>query len=111
MKKFLLLLISLVLFGFTFVYAEENLATNSKNAILVDTGTGTIIFEKNKDDRVAVASLTKKENTLKIRKDMSTSTYTATQQQHRVVLTIIFAIPVLIILAGIVVWNLRRRKR
>lgn len=59
----------------------------------------------------SVASLTKKENTLKIRKDMSTSTYTATQQQHRVVLTIIFAIPVLIILAGIVVWNLRRRKR
>ena len=59
MKKFLLLMIGIILFGFVSVYAEENLATNSKSAILIDTSTGTIIFEKNKDDRVAVASLTK----------------------------------------------------
>ena len=59
----------------------------------------------------SIANLTKKENTLKIRKDMSTSTYTPTEEQHRIVITIIFAIPILIIIAGIVVWNLRRRKR
>ena len=59
----------------------------------------------------SVASLTQRENTLKIRKDMSTSTYTATEKQHKVVVTIIFAIPLLIIFTGIVVWNLRRRKR
>ena len=59
----------------------------------------------------SIASLTKKENTLKIRKDMSSSTYTATEEQHRVVLAIIFIVPLLIIAAGIVVWNLRRRKR
>lgn len=59
----------------------------------------------------SIASLTKKENTLKIRKDMSSSTYTATEEQHRVVLTIIFAVPIVIIASGIVVWHLRRRKR
>ena len=59
----------------------------------------------------SVAYLTKKENTLKIRKDMSTSTYTATEQQHKIVLAIIFIVPLTIIIAGIVVWNLRRRKR
>ena len=59
----------------------------------------------------SIANLTKKENTLKIRKDMSTSTYTATEEQHRVVMTIIFAMPILIIAAGIVVWQVRRRKR
>ena len=59
----------------------------------------------------SVAALTKKENTLKIRKDMSTSTYTATEEQHRIVLAIIFISPLLIIVIGIVVWNLRRRKR
>lgn len=59
----------------------------------------------------SVASLTKKENTLKIRKDMSTSTYAPTDHEHAVVMTIIFAVPVVIIILGIVVWQLRRRKR
>lgn len=59
----------------------------------------------------SIASLTKKENTLKIRKDMSSSTYAPTEEEHRVVMVIIFAVPVLIIVIGIVVWQLRRRKR
>ena len=59
----------------------------------------------------SIAYLAKKENTLKIRKDMSSSTYSPTQEQHRVVMVIIFVIPILIIILGIVIWNLRRRKR
>lgn len=42
-----------------FAYAEENLATNAKSAVLMEASTGEILFEKNKDDRVSVASLTK----------------------------------------------------
>lgn len=59
----------------------------------------------------AVASLTAKEDTLKIRKDMSNATYTPTSEQHTVVMIIIFAVPITIILAGVAVWQLRRRKR
>lgn len=59
----------------------------------------------------SIGFLSKKENSLKIRKDMSSSTYAPTAQQHRIVMTIIFLIPILIIVLGIVVWQLRRRKR
>lgn len=58
-----------------------------------------------------ISELTAREDTLKIRKDMSTSTYEPTQEQHTIVLIIIFAVPIIIILAGIVVWNIRRRKK
>lgn len=59
----------------------------------------------------SIASLTKKENTLKIRKDMSSSTYAPTETEHKVVMAIIFVVPILIIVLGVVVWQLRRRKR
>lgn len=58
-----------------------------------------------------VSELTARENTLKIRKDMSTSTYQPTEQQHGIVLIIIFAVPSLIILMGVIVWQVRRRKK
>ena len=40
-------------------HAEDELAANAKSAILVEANTGTIIFEKNMNEKVAVASLTK----------------------------------------------------
>lgn len=59
----------------------------------------------------SISALTDREDTIKIRKDMSTSTYQPTQEEHTIVVIIIFAVPVVIILAGIIVWNVRRRKR
>ena len=59
----------------------------------------------------SIGNLTKKENTLTIRKGRSSSTYSPTEQQNNIVLAIIFLVPVAIIVLGIVVWNLRRRKR
>ena len=59
----------------------------------------------------SISALTDREDTIKIRKDMSTSTYQPTQEEHTVVVIIIFAVPVIIILAGIIVWTIRRRKR
>ena len=38
-------------------------------------------------------------------------TYTATETENRIILTIIFAIPLVIIVAGIIVWQIRRRKK
>ena len=40
-------------------HTEGELAVNAKSAILVETNTGTIIFEKNMNEKAAVASLTK----------------------------------------------------
>ena len=58
MKKIFILLIALILVFPSMVNAEE-LAVNAKSAILVDANTGNILFEKNKDERLSVASLTK----------------------------------------------------
>lgn len=68
----------------------------------------------NKDFAInAIAHLADKEGGLTIRKDMAGTSYvfTATENQNRVVLAIIFSIPVLIIIIGIIVWKLRKRRR
>lgn len=57
-KVFIFFLIGILLLP-NFVYAEESLASNAKSAILIETSTGKILFEKNKDEKVAIASLTK----------------------------------------------------
>ena len=57
MKKFLLLLI-LLLLPFK-VFALEDLVPNSASSILIEADSGKIIYEKEKDKRVSVASMTK----------------------------------------------------
>lgn len=57
MRKILILLIVL-LFPFN-VFAEEKLIPNSESGILITADSGKIIFEKEKDKRVSVASMTK----------------------------------------------------
>ena len=59
MKKLFVVVLSVLLLTPNFVYAEENLTPNAKSAILMETNSEKILFEKNKDDRVSVASLTK----------------------------------------------------
>ena len=67
---------------------------------------------KNKDYMLnSISFLTKKDDVLKIRKDMSTSTYAPTDLQHRIVMGITFGVPVFLICTGVVIWNFRRRKR
>lgn len=61
MKKIWVLLISLSLLLPLTVKANENseLIPNAKAGILMDSTTGTIIFDKNKDEKLSVASMTK----------------------------------------------------
>lgn len=71
-----------------------------------------IYFYNNKDLVLNIISeLTDREDTITIRKDTGTVSYTATEQQDRIVKIIIFVIPAIIILAGIIVWQIRRRKK
>ena len=83
MKK-IVVFVLLFLFSFSFIYAEENdgnssninesitqenennsssdellLAENAKTAIMIEASTGKIIFEKNKDEQLPMASMTK----------------------------------------------------
>ena len=59
----------------------------------------------------SIAYLTGRDDTIMIRKDTETITYTVTEQQQVVILTIIFSVPAVIVIAGIVVWQVRRRKK
>ena len=56
MKK---LLISLLFLFPIMVYAEEDLAPNAKSAIMIEASTGEILFQKNKDEKLPPASMTK----------------------------------------------------
>lgn len=59
MKKIVAIFLAICVLSPSIVLADDDLAKNARNAILMETSTNTILFEKNKDEKVAVASLTK----------------------------------------------------
>lgn len=59
----------------------------------------------------SMAYLVDREEDITARKSTGTVTYTATEEQNTIIQIIIFAVPLLIILAGIIVWQKRRRKK
>ena len=58
MKKCLLIIMAFCLFVGN-VKAEEDYAPGAKSAILVDSATGKVLYEKNADEALAPASMTK----------------------------------------------------
>lgn len=71
-------------------------------------------IERNNNKDLAlnsVAYLTQREDTITIRKTTSTVTISPTEMEDLVVKIIIFAVPIAIIILGIVVWQVRRRKK
>ena len=61
MKKTITIILSLLLIPIN-IYAEDkntNLAENAKSAILIESSTGKIIFEKNSHEKLPMASMTK----------------------------------------------------
>lgn len=58
-KLFCLFLLLLLLIPKVYANKENNIIPNAKSGMLVEASTGQIIFEKNKDEKVAVASMTK----------------------------------------------------
>ena len=59
----------------------------------------------------SIAYLADREEDITARKSTGTVTYTATETQDTVIRIIIFAVPIIIILIGIIVWQIRRRKK
>lgn len=59
----------------------------------------------------SISHLTERTDTITIRKTSEEEQYTVNDQEDRIIKIIIFTVPVLVIIAGIVVWQVRRRKK
>lgn len=59
MKKILILLLLFISIPLVKAEEAEDLAPNAKSAIMIEASTGEILFQKNKDEKLAPASMTK----------------------------------------------------
>lgn len=59
MKKILMLLLLFIFIPLVKAEEVEDLAPNAKSAIMIEASTGEILFQKNKDEKLAPASMTK----------------------------------------------------
>ena len=94
------------------VYANAIFATNQQ----ISFGNGYFSYSNqlfNNDDVAinSVSYLTKRKETITIRKNSDTVSYTVTEAQHTIIMAVIFSLPALIIVIGIIVWQVRRRKK
>lgn len=71
-----------------------------------------VVTAYNNKDIVAnsVSYLNERTDTITIRKNYDNVTYSVTEQQHNIITAIIFLTPVVIIIAGIIVWQVRKRR-
>ena len=94
----------LIIYGENYFITDYQLSQNSQY--------GAIQLAYNKDLALnSIAYLVDREEDITARKSTGTVTYTATEEQDIIVRTIIFMVPALIIVIGIVVWQVRRRKK
>ena len=94
------------------VYTNNIFISNLLIAISEQDQMYALDFYNNEDLAMnSVAYLTERENMIIIRKDAEISTYAVTEQQNLIILSVIFAIPVVIVIIGIIVWQVRRRKK
>ena len=76
------------------------------------TQTPMVAYRQNKDLVLnSIAYLSDREEDITVRKSTGSITYTATEQENRIILTIIIAVPLIIIAVGIIVWIKRKRKK
>lgn len=93
----------LIIFGESYFISDAQLNSNSQTPV--------IQYRQNKDLVLnSIAYLVNREEDITVRKSTGSVTYTATEEQNRMILCAIFGVPVLIILIGIIVWAKRRRK-
>ncbi len=94
------------------VYANNLFASDYPINTGSSGGTLAINLYNNSDLMInSVSYITGNEDKITIRKNIDNTYYTATKMQDIIVRTIIFGVPLVIILAGIVVWIHRRRKK
>lgn len=93
----------LIIYGENYFITDYPLSSNSQ--------AGAIQLAYNKDLVLnSIAYLVDREEDVTARKSTGTVTYTATEEQDIIVRIVIFIVPSLIILVGIIIWILRRKK-
>lgn len=95
---------TLILYGENFFVSDFTVSNSSQIPV--------VTLYANKD--VAINSLEylmDREEDITVRKTTGTVNYTATEKQDKIIRAIIFTTPLLIIILGIVVWQIRRRKK
>ena len=96
---------TLIIFGENYFISDYPLTQDSQYpAIQVSTYNKDFVLN-------SLAYLSDREEDITARKSTGTVIYTATEQQDTIVRIIIFAVPILIILVGIIVWQRRRRRK
>lgn len=91
------------------IFGENNFITDYP---IGNSNTPVLVLEHNKDLILnSMAYLVDREEDITARKSTGTVAYTATEEQNTIIKTIIFAVPIAIMFAGIVVWFVRRRKK
>ena len=92
------------------IYGDNNFASDYQ--LVDDSQYAAVQLAYNKDLVLnSLAYLSDREEDITARKSTGTVTYTATEQQDTIVRVIIFAVPIVIILIGLIVWQKRRRKK
>ena len=92
------------------IYGENTFI--SDYPLLQGTSTPRIAYGQNKDLVLnSIAYLSDREEDITVRKSTGAVTYTATEQENRIILAIITAVPLIIIAVGIFVWIKRKRKK
>ena len=76
------------------------------------TQTPMVAYRQNKDVVLnSIAYLSDREEDITVRKSTGSITYTATEQENRIILAIITSVPLIIIAVGILVWIKRKHKK
>lgn len=92
------------------IYAENFFISDYQ--LTQTTQTPMVSYRQNKDLVLnSIAYLSDREEDITVRKSTGNVTYTATEQENRIILAIIIAVPILIIIIGIIVWMKRKRQK
>ncbi len=95
---------SIIMIGDTNFCSDRTMTIQNTSVPLSAIGKNVVFFTN------AVAGLTEKEDFINLRKPIYTATFTPTNGQNLVVGAIIIAFPILIILIGIIVKTIRKRR-
>ena len=94
------------------IYANSVFATNMQVPLNQMYYTYPISLRNNQDMVLnSISYLTERTDTIIIRKDNEAVSYTVTAEQNKIILSVIFIVPAIIVITGIVVWQIRRRKK
>lgn len=94
----------LVIYGENYFVSNYTIDSTSQTPFIAYLGNRQLVTD-------TIAYLVDRQEDIVIRKDTNIVNYTATVAQNNIIQWIIFGVPVIIILIGILVWQHRRRKK